>query len=358
MRSSALHMNQAAAKAAWLAKQSSGGGPVPTTAEIISGAPPTEGEQLVPEVEQDIWVTRGGGRGADDGAEVLPEDGTKDAAREQTKAVDAVLAQIEGLVSALAAANPSVAPEGAGAAQLAQLLSEESLDAVIAPQLPLLMMPGYSEAARSALSKVRTVAQQAALLSLTQYMSGVYDENQGETGTSRRSAGQQGNATLPTPRSSSFAPSPPPQPLTATASAKRTFSPIAALDVALRKGAIDLDDETPRKGKAAVAAVEERILGARAICTAAVDKRVLKLTQPAFEQYMADQFDAAELDRRKAEARGKATAEHAPLTELDRASAEYMEAVLARTKAEAAEDAAEARLEVTLRELEQEQPNP
>ena len=51
---------------------------------------------------------------------------------------------------------------------------------------------------------------------------------------------------------------------------------------------------------------------------------------------MADRIDAAEFDRRKAEARAKATAEHAPLTELERASAEYMETVSARTKAEAA----------------------
>ena len=53
-----------------------------------------------------------------------------------------------------------------------------------------------------------------------------------------------------------------------------------------------------------------------------------------------------------AAAREKATAEHAPLTELERASAEYTEAVSARTKAEAAEDAAEAKLEAVLRGLE------
>ena len=79
----------------------------------------------------------------------------------------------------------------------------------------------------------------------------------------------------------------------------------------------------------------------------------------AFDEYMAERIDAAEFDRRKAEARAKATAEHAPLTELERASAEYMEAVSARTKAEAAlstseaaEDAAEAKLEAVLRGLE------
>ena len=52
----------------------------------------------------------------------------------------------------------------------------------------------------------------------------------------------------------------------------------------------------------------------------------------------------------------KATAEHAPLTELERASAAYTQAVSACTKAEAAlstseaaEDAAEAKLEAVLR---------
>ena len=87
------------------------------------------------------------------------------------------------------------------------------------------------------------------------------------------------------------------------------------------------------------------------VCTAAVDKRARELALSAFDEYMAGRIDAAEFDRRKAEARAKATAEHAPLTELERASAEYMEAVSARIKAEAAlstseaaEDAAEAKL--------------
>ena len=57
-----------------------------------------------------------------------------------------------------------------------------------------------------------------------------------------------------------------------------------------------------------------------------------------------------ELDQRKAEAHDMETVEHAPLTELDRASAAWDEAVTARTKAEAAEDAAEATLEALLRE--------
>jgi len=328
-------MSQVSAKAAWLAKQSDGDGPVSG-----SGVPLTEDGNLMP---KDIWVTSDADADADAAALVT----------DQTEAVDAVLANIEGLVSALAAASPSDPP--AGPAELAQLLTDESLNAVVAPYLPILMIPGYEEAARAALSKVRTVAQQAALLSLTQYMSDVYD------------AGKEGESNTPQPAAS--APSPAPQPPNAptsaptaagaTVDADGAIDPRAALDVALRTGAIDLDvDETPRKGRAAVAAVEERIQGARSTCAVAVDKVVLTLTQPAFEQYMADQFDAAELDKRKAEARVKATAEHAPLTELDRASAAYTAAVEARREMEAAEDAAEATLEAVLREVEQGSPGP
>ena len=137
---------------------------------------------------------------------------------------------------------------------------------------------------------------------------------------------------------------------------ERTF---AQRDAESRKRAIDLETETPRKrGRAAAGALEERVVGARSVCTAAVDKRVRELTQSAFEQYVADQIDAAELDRRKAAAREKATAEHAPLTELERASAAYTAAVEARREMEAAEDAAEATLEAVLREVEQGSPGP
>ena len=66
---------------------------------------------------------------------------------------------------------------------------------------------------------------------------------------------------------------------------ERTF---AQRDAECRKRAIDLDTETPRKrGRAATGAMEERIIGARSICTAAVDARVRELTQPAIEQWMA-----------------------------------------------------------------------
>ena len=102
--------------------------------------------------------------------------------------------------------------------------------------------------------------------------------------------------------------------------------------------------------------MEERIVGARSVCTAAVDQRVRELAQPALDEYMADRINAAELDRRKTEARQKATAEHVPLTELDRASTGYMEAEAALRTSEAAADAAEAKLEAVLRALERGQP--
>jgi len=131
----------------------------------------------------------------------------------------------------------------------------------------------------------------------------------------------------------------------------------AQRDAECRKRAIDLETETPRKrGRAAAGALEERVVGARSVCTAAVDKRARELALSAFDEYMADRIDAAEFDRRKAEAREKAAAEHAPLTELERASGAYTQAVYVRTRAEAGEDAAEAKLEAVLRGLERGQP--
>ena len=138
-QASSVHMTQVSAKERWLARQSGGAGPVSS-----SSVPVTEdGKELMP---KDIWVTS-------------DADVDTDAATDQTKAVDTVLAHIEQLLSEKAAARPSDPPEGA--AELAQLLTDESLDAVVSPHLPLLMAPGYEDAARAALSKVRTVAQQA-----------------------------------------------------------------------------------------------------------------------------------------------------------------------------------------------------
>ena len=135
-QASSVLMTQVSAKERWLARQS----------DPVSGSSvpvPEDGKELMP---KDIWVTS-------------DADADTDAATDQTKAVDTVLAHIEQLLSEKAAAHPSDPPEGA--AELAQLLTDESLDAVVSPHLPLLMAPGYEDAARAALSKVRTVAQQA-----------------------------------------------------------------------------------------------------------------------------------------------------------------------------------------------------
>ena len=145
---------------------------------------------------------------------------------------------------------------------------------------------------------------------------------------------------------------------------ERTF---AQRDAECRKRAVDLEAETPRnkRGRGASAALEERVVSARSVCTAAVDKRAREMIQPAIDQWVAEEIDEATLKQRRIEAREKATTEHAQLTELERASAEYTEAVSARTKAEAAlatseaaEDAAEAKLEAVLRGLERSQPGP
>ena len=95
-------------------------------------------------MKQDIWRTSGG----DSDSEAL--------VREQIEAVDAVLGKVEVLASALAASSPDVPAEGAGAAQLAQLLSTESLNAVIAPQVaapcPLTLSPSPASAPAAARS--------------------------------------------------------------------------------------------------------------------------------------------------------------------------------------------------------------
>ena len=74
---------------------------------------------------------------------------------------------------------------------------------------------------------------------------------------------------------------------------------------------------------------------ARSVCSAAVDKRVRELAQPALDDFMADRIDAAELVKRKAAAREKAASEHKPLATLDAAFAAYMytKAVAVREKA-------------------------
>ena len=117
-----------------------------------------------------------------------------------------------------------------------------------------------------------------------------------------------------------------------------------------RKGAIDLDGETPPR-KRSKAGLETRVVKARSLCQAAVDARVQELLKPVFEEYTKDKIDEAELKRRKAAAREEAAAGHAPLTKLDQAFADYDAAMKAG-------DAAEAKLEAALAELERGQAGP
>jgi len=123
-----------------------------------------------------------------------------------------------------------------------------------------------------------------------------------------------------------------------------------------RKRAIDLDAETPRKRSKV--GLETRVAKARSLCQEAVDARVHELLKPAVQEYAKGKIDGAELDTRREAARQQAAAGHAPLTKLDQAFADYNAAVAARVKAEAAEDAAGAKLEAALAELERGQAGP
>ena len=127
-----------------------------------------------------------------------------------------------------------------------------------------------------------------------------------------------------------------------------------------RKRAIDLNllDSLSKRPKTASAELQTRVATARSVCSAAVDKRVKELIQPAIDDYVADKIDAATLDQRKAAARKTAEAEHAPLSALDAAFGKYTAAVAARVAAEegvdkamAAEDAAEAEVQAAVRAL-------
>ena len=123
-----------------------------------------------------------------------------------------------------------------------------------------------------------------------------------------------------------------------------------------RKRAIDLDAETPRKRSKV--GLETRVAKARSLCQEAVDARVHELLKPVLEDFAKGKIDGAELETRREAARQQAAAGHAPLTKLDQAFADYNAAVAARVKAEAAEDAAGAKLEAALAELERGQAGP
>ena len=98
---------------------------------------------------------------------------------------------------------------------------------------------------------------------------------------------------------------------------------------------------------------------ARSIGLAAIAQRARRIAQPDFDLYMTDQIDEATLKQRKSEARKSSTEECEPLATLDLAFAAFAETVAARVdasllyaKAEAAEDAAEAKLVAALQQLE------
>ena len=124
----------------------------------------------------------------------------------------------------------------------------------------------------------------------------------------------------------------------------------------------DLSNEAPRvRGTniSAASAMKERVIKGRIVGMAVVEQRARALAQPDFDRYMADQIDEATLKQRKSEAREKALEECMPLATLDRAFAAFAETVAARVdasllyaKAEAAEDAAEAKLVAALQQVE------
>ena len=76
---------------------------------------------------------------------------------------------------------------------------------------------------------------------------------------------------------------------------------------------------------------------------------------PAFEMYLRNDIDEAELARRKSSARVTAMAEDAALDELNRAYKEYSAAVMAEDAAVAAREAAAVVLMDALRPLEMQQ---
>ena len=137
--------------------------PLAASADALD-APLIVDEALLAQVKQEIWRTSS----ADADVEAL--------AREQAETVGTVVEKLELLLKTAARARSEGMPDAQQPMSIARSLTREMLDAVIAPHLPLLMLRGYPAAARAALSRVRSSGQQAALLLLTQYMSGVYEE--------------------------------------------------------------------------------------------------------------------------------------------------------------------------------------
>eukprot|EP00964_Phaeocystis_antarctica_P093377 scaffold60228_cov69-Phaeocystis_antarctica.AAC.2 len=131
-------------------------------------------------------------------------------------------------------------------------------------------------------------------------------------------------------------------------------------DAQLRKRAVDLEYDTPRKrSRTQSAQLEERVAKARSSTNGAIKRRMKELAAADYDEFMEDKIDEAELKRRKEAARAQATADHQQRTALDQAFDKYTAAGEAREaacKAQAAaadeEEAAEAALHKVLQLLE------
>jgi len=134
----------------------------------------------------------------------------------------------------------------------------------------------------------------------------------------------------------------------------------AEKDAELRKRAVDLEYDTPRKrSRTQASQLEERVAKARSSTNGAIKRRMKELAAADYDEFMEDKIDAAELERRKEATRVQATADHQQRTALDKAYDEYTAAGEAREaacKAQAAaadvEEAAEAALHKVLQLLE------
>ena len=134
----------------------------------------------------------------------------------------------------------------------------------------------------------------------------------------------------------------------------------AEKDAELRKRAVDLEYDTPRKrSRTQASQLEERVAKARSSTNSAIKRRMKELAAADYDEFMEDKIDAAEFDRRKEAARAQATADHQQRTALDQAFDKYTAAGEAREaacKAQATaadeEEAAEAALYRVLQLLE------
>ena len=96
-----------------------------------------------------------------------------------------------------------------------------------------------------------------------------------------------------------------------------------------RKNAIDLEASLGKRGREELSRVDERVVLARSVFTAAVDQRMRQLIEPDVGRFLREEIDADALtDVRKA-ARQQAESENAELSVLNKAYANYTAAVMA-----------------------------